>query len=227
MTRGLFDYPPKAAFGRVLPKSKVYAFGKVTRRLRDRFATEVEKITWRFKLAPETINLAGGSGVAEIQVFGIDLKPGIKEADEAILRCIDNAIASPILFEVTAFPHTGSRIQVIAAYKRDSESDSSKSGVGDYFRTEWFPVDSPRMPLPIALNLSGLYEQLLRQLIPLAARPSESVAALVERHRAVEVKRREVAKLEAQLNRVQQFNRKVEINAQLRTARTEFKTLAD
>ena len=28
MSGGLFDYPQQAAFGRVLPKNKVYAFGK-------------------------------------------------------------------------------------------------------------------------------------------------------------------------------------------------------
>ena len=47
---GLFEYPPNAAFGRVLPKSKVFAFGKVTRRLRDLFAAEIDRIVWRFKL---------------------------------------------------------------------------------------------------------------------------------------------------------------------------------
>src|SRR6266850_124197 len=122
----LFEYPPKAAFGRVLPKSKVFAFGKVTRRLRDLFATEINKIVWRFKLAPETINLPAGPGVTEIQVFAVDLKSGVKELTEDVLYCIDAAIGFPIIFEVTASGGKGDRVKVVAAYKRPSEADSSK-----------------------------------------------------------------------------------------------------
>ena len=132
--RGLFDYPQKAAFGRVLPKNKVYAFGKATRRLRNLFATEVNQIVWRFKLAPETINLSAGAGVTEIQVFGVQLKAGVDEPSEDILHCIDNAIAFPIVFEVTAHASTGDRIKVITAYKRPSEADSSKCAVVTIFR---------------------------------------------------------------------------------------------
>src|SRR4051812_16140026 len=95
---GFFDYPQKAFFGKVLPKSKVYAFGKVTRRLRDLFAKEVDQIIWRYKLAPETINLPAGPGVAEIQVFGVELKPGVQELSDGLLQCIDDAIAFPIVF---------------------------------------------------------------------------------------------------------------------------------
>ena len=227
MTKGLFDYPQKAAFGRVLPKSKVYAFAKATRRLRDLFAAEVNKIVWRCKLAPETINLPAGSGVTEIQVFGVELKPGIDELTEAILHCIDNAIAFPIIFEVTAPANTGGRIKVITAYKRPSEADSSKCVVGDYFSTDWLTAETTRSPLPVALNLPGLYEQMLRQLMPIGPRPGESLQALVERHRSMALKKRELEKLEAQLRREIQFNRKVELNAHLRAVKAELVALTD
>jgi hypothetical protein len=38
-----------------------------------------------------------------------------------------------------------------------------------------------RQPLPIALDLHSLYEQLLRSLLPQAARPGESLPEQVER----------------------------------------------
>jgi hypothetical protein len=225
--RGLFDYPQKAAFGRVLPKSKVYAFGKATRRLRNLFAAEIDQIVWRFKLAPETINLPAGAGVTEIQIFGVELKSGVDEPSEDILHCIDNAIAFPIFFEVTAHGGAGDRLKVITAYKRPSEADSSKCVVGDYFSSEWLSADVTRSPLPVALNLASLYEQMLRQLMPIEAMPGESLQALADRHRSMTTKQRELAKLEIQLKREKQFNRKVEINAHVRAVKAEVAALTN
>ena len=225
MIGGLFEYPPQAAFGRVLPKSKVFAFGKVSRRLKDLFAAEIDRIVWRFKLAPETTNLPAGTGVAEIQVFGVDLKPGVAELTEDILRCIDNAIGFPILFELLAPRPKGDRVKVIAAYKTPSEADASKWVVGEYFATEWLPADTTRSSLPVTLNLASLYEQILRQLMPVAGKPGETLQHLAERHRIMAAKQRELAKLDSQLKREKQFNRKVELNAHLRTVKAEVEAL--
>ena len=97
----------------------------------------------------------------------MDLKPGIKDLTEDILNCIDNAIAFPIFFEVTAPASKGDRVKVITAYKRPSEADAAKWVVGDYFATNWLPADTTRSPLPVALNLASLDEQMLRQLMPI------------------------------------------------------------
>ena len=225
MTKGFFDYPQQAAFGRILPKSKVFAFGKITRRLRDLFATEIDKIVWRFKLAPETINIPTGPGVTEIQVFGLELKPGVTDVTENILHRIDNAIGFPIIFEVTSSARQRNRVKVITAYKRPSEADPTKWVVGEYFSTAWLPADTARSPLPVALNLASIYDQILRQLMPIAGKPGETIQSLVERHRIIAVKQRELTKLESQLKRERQFNRKVEINAHARTVKAEIETL--
>jgi len=227
MTFGLFEYPTHAAFGRVLPKSKVFAFGTVSRRLKDLFAAEVERIVWRFKLAPETVNLPAVPGVAEIQVFGVELKPSIQELTEDVLRCIDNAIGFPIVFEIVAPTAKGARVKVVAAYKRPSEADASKWVVGDYVSTEWVPADAKRSPLPVTLNLGSLYEQMLRHLMPVAGRPGESLKELAERQRLFAVKQRELERLTQQLKREKQFNRKVEINRQVRDVKAEMDALVD
>src|SRR5947209_14991383 len=115
----MFDYPKQAEFNRIVPKSKIYGFGKPSRGVRSRFAAQVSEIVWKYKLSPETINLPARHGVEEIQVFGIALKTG--EVAEEILRTIDRAIPSPIFFELTS----GGRIKFMAAYKRPSEADSA------------------------------------------------------------------------------------------------------
>lgn len=108
------------------------------------------------------------------------------------------------------------RTQVIAAYKRPNEADSSRWVLSDYVATEWLPTDLERTALPIALHLGGLYEQLLHRLIPLPARPQETLSELVTRVEQAQAKQREVDTASARLAKEKQFNRKVEINAQLR-----------
>ena len=53
----LFSYPPQAAFGRTLPKNKLYEKAGANTRLKDLFVAQVDQIVWQYKLAPETINL--------------------------------------------------------------------------------------------------------------------------------------------------------------------------
>ena len=76
-------------------------------------------------------------------------------------RAIDRAIPFPLLFELT---HNG-RIKFVATYKRPSEADSSRWVLGDYFEGEWQPEETPRMPLPVALNMGVLYEMMLSPLV--------------------------------------------------------------
>ena len=93
------------------------------------------------------------------------------------------------------------------------------------FSTDWLPADTMRSPLPVALDLGGLYEQMLRQLMPTLARPGESMQALADRQRTIALKQRESVKLQASLDREKQFNRKVQLNAQLRTMQEELASL--
>lgn len=223
-------YPERAWLGRVVPKNRFDVAGKPSRRVRDQLTAQVARITWQYKLAPETLNLKGSKAVPELQVFSLVLKPagaGDKLPEE-VLRCIDRAISFPILFELIAHQKNGAasdQIRVAATYKRPSESDRSKWVIGDYFATDWLPADTPREPLPVALDLARLYEQMLRRLIPLPARDAESIAALTERHREATVKRRECEQLQARLHREKQFNRKVELNRQLHEQQAELDTL--
>ena len=86
-------------------------------------------------------------------------------------------------------------------------------------------MDGERTAMPVALHLGGLYEQLLHRLIPLSARPQETLAELVARVEQAQAKQRELDKTTAQLAKEKQFNRKVEINAQLRKLKNEVNRL--
>ena len=143
----LFNYPKKAEFGRVLPKSKIYAHANASTAMKDLFVRLVDQIVWKYKLAPETINIPATKSVPEIQIFQILLKNG--ELKQDVLRCIDKAVSLPIIFEV----YYENKCQVVASYKRPNETDTSKWVISSYFESDWMPANTTRRTLPVALDL--------------------------------------------------------------------------
>ncbi|HLP42440.1 MAG TPA: DUF4391 domain-containing protein, partial [Fibrobacteria bacterium] len=90
----MFLYPEKAKYGRPIPKTKVFEKAEAAAPLRKRFAAEVDKLVWEYKLAPDTVNLPERDGILEIQVLSISLKT--PQFDLDLLRCLDRAIAHPL-----------------------------------------------------------------------------------------------------------------------------------
>jgi hypothetical protein len=213
----MFQYPERTRKDRILPKSKVYGNAQPSNAVRRHFVSQVEQIVWRNVLISETVNLPSRDGIEGIQVFEIALKAG--ELKEDVLRSLDRAIPWRLLFELTF----NGQVRFAAAYKRPSEGSSGVPVLESYFHTPWQPTDAARLELPVALDLASLYEQMLlrhMQASPLAiaTHAGETLAAAIERGKAIRGYGREIRRLEAALRRESQFNRKVEINARLRQA---------
>jgi hypothetical protein len=216
----LYRFPESARYGRVLPKSAIYQHAKPSPALRKKFVEQIGQIQWQYKLSPDTINLPPRGAVQEIDVLDVELKT--PELDEDVLRCIDRAIPRPVLFRL----RHEQRLRMIAAYKRPSEADTGRWVTDGYFADPWLAAGAEHQPLPVALDMQGLYEQLLRSLLPVSARPGESLPEQVARIDRLRTLQRRHQKLEGRLRREAQFNRKVELNAELRTLKNEIDRLA-
>jgi Domain of unknown function (DUF4391) len=216
----MFDYRPSTRFAKAVPKTRIHAAASSNKRIRELFTTQVSEILWAHKLSPETLHLPARHGITEIQVFSLHLKSEV--LDPAILRTLDKAIPFPLLYEI----HHADRIRFAASYKRPSDADAAKWVIEGSFLLDWQPADLPRLPLPVALDLSALHDQIIRQHLPLPARPNESLRDHIARVQTIESKQREASQLETRLQREKQFNRKVELNQQLRTLAEELRRLA-
>jgi hypothetical protein len=209
----LFDYPTKARFGRKIPKSKLYENASVNTKLKDKFVNQIEKIIWQYKLAPNTLNLDATNKVPEIQIFDIFLKT--KDLDQALLEVIDKAIPLPIIFQI----HKGNKVKIKAAYKRPSESANNKWVIEAYFESEWLDKYSTKRPMPQALDLGKLYEQILKSLMPVEVISSKTTQTLDEQVgiiNQINSLQKELDNLNSKYKKEKQSNRQFEINKQIK-----------
>jgi len=216
MTALLYRWPVAAKFGRTVPKAKFYEHGTVPGAVRDKFVTEVQRITWAYKLAQSTINLPGNADVPEIQIFQIDTKGD--DVGESVLAAIDKAVKTPIIFEIVTGEGDEQRVRMAASHKQAGHATPKLSA---YYTTDWQPQDAERQPLPTAISLPSLYTALLAPLTPVSARPGEELSDVAARLQAVRKLEREVASLERKLRAEPQLNRKVELRRALKTKQAE------
>lgn len=220
----LFAYPKKASFGRMVSKEAIYRHSNLSGKVKDLFVRQVERITWQYKLAPETINLPSTPAVPEIQVFSIQLRQ--EECAPEILATIDQAVQFPLLFEVCY----QNRVRGVAAWKRLAELPEAGTASGrwiisSHFSGPWLAQDVPRTALPHALNMEALYAALLKPVLPLAARPGENLAEQIARIEAAKKLQLEIDRCEKKLRHEKQYNKKITINQELRAAQARLSSL--
>lgn len=213
MTDVLYRWPEAARFGKPIPKTKFYERAAVTPAVRARFVTEVDGITWAYKLAESTINLAPSRDVPEIQVLVIKAK-GV-DVDSSVLTTIDKAIKQPVIFEIVA----SQGIRMTATVK------AGNSG-GRYYSSVWNRADS-RRPLPPSVSLSNLYAALLQPILPTTIRPDEGLSDVSDRLASIARLEREISTLTRKLKAEPQLNRKVELRRALKTQQASLADLTN
>ena len=217
----LYEYPKKTKFGKLVAKNKIYEHANASTALKDKFVNQIDKIIWANKLAPETMNLESSDTVPEIQVFDVKLK--VKDLSEELLKSIDKVIPFPIIFQL----YYEDKIKIKAAYKRPSDADKNRWVVESYFETEWLDVDSPKEALPVVLNLTNLYEKMLKVLMPKITEHAihTSIKEQVSHLERYRTKEKEYEKLKVKRDKEKQFNRKAEFNTQLKSLKIELDKL--
>ncbi len=221
MRAPLYRWPSAAQFGRTVPKTKFYEHASIGSTIKDRFVSDVRRITWAYKLAESTINLPGSVEVPEIQVFEI----GAKEEDvaESVLAAIDKAVRTPIIFEISRGEGTNGSIRMVAAHK---QLGTGPPKLGPYFSTDWQPASGDRVPLPTAIDLTSIYIALLQPLTPVASRVGENVSEVVGILLTIRSLEREIAALERKLRNEPQLNRKIELRRILKSKQAMVMDLA-
>ncbi|MEX2366116.1 MAG: DUF4391 domain-containing protein [Pseudohongiellaceae bacterium] len=219
-----YHFPVRARFGRLVPKTRIYEKIRAGHRLKQQFITQVDKLIWEYKLAPETINLPAAGSIKEIQVFDVYLKEGISDLDEGILEAVDKAIPHPIYYRI----FREKRVKCAMTWKRLHEGNRRKWVNGDYYRSNWRLASRlEKLPskLPMALDLAGLAESLIRRLITEPAVKGESLEQQLDRMTRLKMLQMQASRLQANVKRERQFNRKVELHGELKRLQQDIEKL--
>ncbi len=206
----LFQWPDTSKVDRAIPKERLYTEVSAGAALKQRFVDQVKRIRWAYKLGDESLHLSPGENVTEIQVFVVELKGS--NLDNSVLAAIDKAIPSQIFFELRREVGQRAEQAMAAAYKRSG----GKTKGNDYFHTGWVSADHPRIPLPAALDLDGLYGRLLGSLFPHPIGPGEDLSDALDRMGRIRSLSREIAALEKKMRTEPQLNRKMDLRTQIR-----------
>ena len=121
-------FPEYAKVGRIIAKENF--FDGSTPEVKNLLKNEIARITWEYKLAPNTINLPSKNW-PEMEVIKVDIKNG--EAPYKVLKRIDTVIPYPILFIIKK----GTAEKAIISYKEIDQKSEDNTKVERYFETQW------------------------------------------------------------------------------------------
>ena len=178
---------------------------KVNKRVpKNRFSkaslTDVDTITWLYKISPDTADFRHGDEIVEIQIFSVIFKG--EKTNMRDLAAIQKAISYPILFTV----HTKSYFII------DGEPfESDKNFLdGDYLTIE-----------RRSAKITDLYDDIAAEFIPIERKAGESISDTAARYKALQAIDREIDSLQRKVNNEKQTNKRFEYNERLKKLRGE------
>ncbi len=192
------NLPNSAYFNKFIPKSKFYEKAGINSKLQAEFVDKIQRITWKYKLAESTINIAKSPKVQEIQIFELQLKD--KYQPIRILTAIDKAIPYPILYILS---YKESHAFAIAY---DDEYIKNR-----YYFSDW---DQEINFDFTGLDLEKVYQKLVRALLA-NDKPHIEVKQAINYDYQISILENRIDKLTQKLKRTKQFNKQIEINKEL------------
>lgn len=214
----MLPFPQSTEFNKRIPKQKFYERLDVSPALRRVFVEQIRIVYWKNKLAATTLNIAAGEQVAEIEVFEIHLNG--PDLEENVLRLIDREIPYHILF---LLEYDG-KYRAVMGYKEAASSGNAAFKVDRYYHTDW--LSEKDLPLCLeGLTLDAVYENFIRQIAgeSLFREKNATLKESVERQKQREQLEKQIAALEAQMKKEKQLNRKMELKAEIRKLKEEWR----
>lgn len=214
----MLPFPQSTEFNKRIPKQKFYERLDVSPALHRVFVEQIRIVYWKNKLAAATLNIASGEQVTEIEVFEIHLNE--PDLEENVLRLIDREIPYHILF---LLEYDG-KYRAVMGYKEAASSGKAAFKVDRYYHTDW--LSEKDLPLCLeGLTLDAVYENFIHQIAgeSLFREKNATLKESVERQKQREQLEKQIAALEAQMKKEKQLNRKMELKAEIRKLKEEWR----
>lgn len=189
------------------------------------FTDVVDKVTWVYCLKPETINIKPYQDdvrdYAEVEIVEVSLheEKGIRRITEIVMRSIPYPMV--LVFRL------GERVQLWLAHQRTSQNDGERNTLEEIISTPWLEADDSLFDMldirqMCFTNYYALYSDIIDAVsvynakavagadTPMSGEEARQLLAQAEELDG------QIATLRAKLKKETQFNRKMELNVQIK-----------
>jgi len=229
-TYNFLKIPDSCFIGNTIYKKLFYENADLSTRDKSLFTDTISKITWLYCLKPETINITAYKDEVrdylEIEVIEVlvhkDYK--LKRIAEIIMRTIPYPML--LIFKLE------DKRQFYVAHQRINQSDSSKNTIEEFIATEWLDSDSALFAkLDIKqmrfTNFYALYSDIVDAIsiynLSTIMATDINITGVEARELSAKIEEIEgqITSLRAKLKKESQFNRKMELNIEIKNLEKE------
>ena len=203
----MIAFPSTAHVGKTMPKEAFYRQLNLSPELKEKFVSDVRRITMEYALTAESINVDKSDELAEILVLTIQLKK--QEFDNRIVEAIARQNKHKLVF-LLAYED-----QQLALY-------SSK-----LYKTLWMPAEDIKLEAR-GQSIPAIWEGFVEQIALTEEKPAAAPMSIEERLRRQEQiakLRKDMEKLEAKTRKEIQPKKKFELYQQVQTLRKQLESM--
>ncbi|KXL53688.1 hypothetical protein CLNEO_09140 [Anaerotignum neopropionicum] len=226
----MFGIPDRCAVNQFIAKKNFLSFGNLNKVEREVLSSNVRKITLSFQLEPSNSNVpAYKDDIREyplINIFNVDVTL------DANTKRITDFIMSAIPYPSIIIFQTEEQMQLAVCHQRTNLNDSLKNVLEEVIITDWLPFSEMLFDLN-EMNLRNCYTlycdivdfvsiQNAKKITRVEIISGEQARQLLHKAEALEAK---ITALRAQLKKETQFNRKVELNMEIKRLEKEKATI--
>ena len=201
----MFELPKKCYLNKFIPKKIFYEKVGVSSGVKEEFVNLVDRITWLYKLSPDTIGITKTDNIEEIQIFQIDVRK--KRVPLSVIKTIAKGVQYKILFLI----------------KYNDDCCYIVKVENDIYLSEW--NDNIVFDFN-AINLEILYENIVKHIIK-AENSSKQFDEIINDRNYKNSLEKRINQLRQKIKNEKQFNKKTELNMELNKLLNEMEELCN
>ncbi|MDE5783045.1 MAG: DUF4391 domain-containing protein [Prevotella sp.] len=214
----LLRYPQTTIVNRVVPKTMFYKFMEVNPRMKTRFVNNVVSITWLYKLAASTLNVADADSMREIEVFVVRLKQPDCPTD--LFSFIDTNMPHHIVFVLVHDSHA----MLLVNYKDWTDDTHTKFKITQTFISPWVSLDNLHLQID-GQSLPRIYDNFVAQISGIGEHKAGAMADIVALKKQIATAETELKSMEKRMRKEPQLDRQMQMNKQVKAMRKELEEL--
>lgn len=215
----ILNFPTSTIVNKPVPKNAFYGRSSDSS-LREFLTREFESIVWLYKLAPATLNVEDGEYVHEIDVFYCRMKEN--EYSIKPFSVMDELLPRHTVFII----EYGEKFDLLMHHKEISfvhGEQKWKCGVSEIQRDIRIDADTLNIQ---GQSMDAVYNGLLSQISGLSASTREEYKEQVDLRKQIEFLWKQVTVLQKKIKAEKQFNRQMELSAEMRKLKKEIIVLS-